>query len=50
MNLNTSIIILLYYIMEKLKVFIYGDDHGGFGDFIKSLKMYINYSLKNIFI
>jgi len=33
--------------MEKLKVFIYGDDHGGFGDFIKSLKMYINYSLKN---
>ena len=27
-------------------VFLYGKDHGGFGDFIKSLKMYINYSIK----
>ena len=28
-------------------VFEYCNDNGGFGDFIKSLKMYINYSIKN---
>jgi len=28
-------------------VFEYSNDNGGFGDFIKSLKMYINYSIKN---
>ena len=36
--------ITLYYIMI---VFKYGEDHGGIGDFIKSLVMYINHSIKN---
>ena len=30
-------------------VFLYGYDHGGVGDFIKSLKMYINFSFKHHF-
>ena len=30
-------------------VFLYGYDHGGIGDFIKSLKMYINFSFKHNF-
>jgi len=33
--------------MKKLKAFVYGNGQGGFGDFIKSLKIYIEYSIKN---
>lgn len=33
--------------MKKIRAFVYGENHGGFGDFLKSLKMYIEYSLKN---
>ena len=31
---------------ETSKVFLYGEQHGGIGDFVKSLKMYIEYSIK----